>query len=340
MDREEAFRIKLRGSTMMKRALYYRRLAAVYRAYERRRTVLPFLPLRLWIEPTSVCNLRCVMCPNKELDKAQRGFMDFDLFRKIIDEASGFAFDVHLHHRGESLLHPDFFRMVRYARDAGLVARLHTNATLLDEDKARKLIEAGLDQVAFSFDGFEAETYERIRVNADFEKTVGNIVRFLEAKKSLGSNKPTTIIELINFPGLRESAARSEKAFRNRFKGLPLDRLVIKEPHNWAGDTGEVRERKHFAPCTFLWHALIIFWDGSVLPCAQDFFGFYVLGNVRDSSLAEIWNNDRIVSLRRKIIARDLADLETCSKCDRLWRKKIIGVPREYLGRALLKRLE
>jgi len=325
---------------MTKRALYYRRLAAVFRAYKRKRIVLPYLPLRLWIEPTSVCNLRCVMCPNRQLDKAQKGFMEFDLFKKIIDEASGFAFDVHLIHRGESLLHPDFFRMVRYARDAGLVARFHTNGTLLDEEKARKLIEAGLDQFAFSFDGFDAETYERIRVNGDFEKTVGNIVRFLEIKKSLGSRKPVTVIELINFPGLYENSAQSRKAFLSRFRGLPLDRLVVKEPHNWAGETGEIQERKHFAPCTFLWHALIIFWDGSVLPCTQDFFGAYVLGNVKDSSIAEIWNNKKMVSLRRKIIGRDLAGLETCSGCDRLWRKQILGIPHEYLGRALLKKMD
>ena len=84
--------------------------------------------------------------------------------------------------------------MVKYAHDAGLVTRFHTNGTLLDEDKSRRLIEAGLDQFAFSFDGYDAETNERIRVNADFEKTVGNIVRFLEIKKEIGVRKPLTLI--------------------------------------------------------------------------------------------------------------------------------------------------
>jgi len=71
------------------------------------------------------------------------------------------------------------------------------------------LIASGLDQFAFSFDGFDAETYERTRVNGEFEKTLGNIVRFLEIKKELGARKPVTLIELIDMPGLRESAARS-----------------------------------------------------------------------------------------------------------------------------------
>ena len=325
---------------MKTRAQYNRRLAAIFWNYKRKRTRLPYLPTRLWIEPTSVCNLRCVMCPNKDLTKAQKGFMDFGLFRKIVDEVKDFAFDVHLLHRGESLLHPEFFEMVKYAHEAGLVTRFHTNGTLLDEDKARRLIASGLDQFAFSFDGFDAETYERTRVNADFEKTMANIVRFLEIKKELGARKPVTLVELIDMPGLRESAARSRAAFEARFKGLPLDRIVVKEYHNWAGDAGRIERKEKYSPCTFLWHALIVFWDGSVLPCTQDFFGYYSLGNARDASIAEIWNNDKMVSLRAKVLKGDVGDLETCGRCDRLWRKQLFGIPREYLGRALLKKME
>ncbi len=324
----------------MNRGKYYRRLGRMARAYKGRRTRLDYLPVRLWIEPTSVCNLRCVMCPNKDLPKEQKGFMDFGLFTKIIDEVKDFAFDVHLLHRGESLLHPRFFDMVRYAHEAGLVTRFHTNGTLLDEDKSRRLIEAGLDQFAFSFDGMDKTTYESIRVNADFEKTVHNIVRFLEIKKKMGRKKPVTVIELIHFPDVfkkYDKAAR--KAFLDRFKGLPLDRVHVKELHNWAGDAGQPPPKTSYSPCTFLWHALIVFWDGSVLPCTQDFFGYYTLGNVKDSTIREIWNNDKMVRLREKILARNVSDLETCSKCDRLWRRQVFGIPREYLGRALLKKM-
>jgi radical SAM protein with 4Fe4S-binding SPASM domain len=324
----------------MTRLEYAKRLGRMFRAYKGRKTRLDYMPIRLWIEPTSVCNLRCVMCPNKELTKDQKGFMDFELFKKIVDEARGFVSDVHLLHRGESLLHPDFFKMVRYAHDAGIVTRFHTNGTLLDEDKSRRLIEAGLDQFAFSVDGLDKETYESIRVNAVFEKTMANIIRFLKIKKELGAKKPVTFIELIHFPDAAQKYDKAaRRAFIERFKGLPLDRLHVKELHNWAGDVGTAPASTAYSPCTFLWHALIIFWDGAVLPCTQDFFGYYRLGNVRDSSLREIWNNDKMIRLREKILAGDVSDLETCSKCDRLWRKQILGIPREYLGRALLKKM-
>lgn len=321
----------------MKRIRYYRRLGQIFRAYKSKKTRLPYLPIRLWIEATSVCNLACVMCPNQNLGRDQRGFMDFALFKKIVDEAKDFVFDVHLLHRGESLAHPDFFKMIRYAHDAGLITRFHTNGTLLTEERSRELLDSGIDQFAFSFDGFTAEDYEKIRVNASFEKTVGNIVRFLELKKEKKAKKPIAFIELIHFPDVFKKTDRAaRRAFFARFKGLPLDKVHIKELHNWAGETaGKRRATGPLAPCTFLWQALIIFWDGSVLPCTQDFFGYYKLGNVRESSLREIWNNDKMIALREKHVSGDIGDLSTCSKCDRLGRPTILGIPREYLGRLL-----
>ncbi|MBN2199445.1 MAG: radical SAM protein [Candidatus Aminicenantes bacterium] len=319
---------------------YYRRLAKIFWSYKRKKAVLNYLPVRLWVEPTSFCNLACVMCPNKDLDRSQKGYMDFALFRKIIDEASRFVFDVHLLHRGESLLHPDFFRMVSYAHRAGIVTRFHTNGTLLDEEKSRQLLASGLDQFAFSFDGYDAETYERIRVKADFEKTVGNIIRFLEIKKETGARRPITILELIDFPGLfRGEGEKKRKAFLARFRGLPLDKIKIKKLHNWAGETESGRRAGSYIPCTFLWQALIIFWDGTVLPCTQDFHGLTAVGDVKKSSLADIWNGEKMRELRRRISVGNIKGLPVCEKCDRLWRPQFLGVPREYLWRFLLKKM-
>lgn len=324
----------------MNKLQYIHRLLQVYLSYRAKKTRLNYLPIRMWIEPTDHCNLRCVMCPNKDLPKEKKGFMDLGLFHKIIDEAAGFVFDVHLLHRGESLLHSRFFEMASYAHDKGVRTKLHTNGSVLDEKKAHLIIDSGLDQISFSFDGYDKETYESIRVNGDFEKTVQNIVRFLEIKKDRQSKKPYVILELINFPDSRiKSDSRSQKEFLRHFNGLPLDKLVIKEYHNWAGETGKVAKRKQFSPCTFLWNALIIFWDGSVLPCSQDFFGYYVLGNVKDSSLAEIWNNSKMIRLRKQHTEGDIGEFETCRECDRVWREKFLGVPKEYLWKFLFRKM-
>lgn len=325
----------------MRTIKYYQRLIQMFYHYRKKSVVLPYFPVRLWIEPTSFCNLQCIMCPNKDLKKEEKGYMDFELFKKIIDEVATFAFEVHLLHRGESLLHPDFFKMVNYAHQAKLTTKFHTNGTLLNEEKSYQLIESGLDQLSFSFDGFDKKTYESIRIKGNFDKIVNNIIQFLEIKKKLKSKKPYTIIELINFPELYQKIDKTTKEkFLNNFKGLPLDKIEIKEIHNWAGLLPEIKKDfKNYSPCTFLWQALIIFWDGSVVPCTQDFHGYYTLGNVRNSSLAQIWNNPKMMNLRQKIAMGEIEEFKTCRQCDRPWREKILGVPKEYLWKFLTKRM-
>ena len=314
-------------------------MVSLYQNYLVKKTKNLPLPTRLWIEPTSFCNLKCIMCPNKELSRKDKGFMEFSLFKKIIDEISFFAHDVNLFHRGESLLHPQIFKMIKYAKNKGLSTRLNTNATLLDEKRSYEIFNSGLDFLSFSFDGYEKKTYEKIRVGADFEKTLDNIINFLLIKKKLGKNSPYVTFTVIEFS--EDSSIRAKKdvkeQFIKKFNSLPLDHFVIRSPHNWSGayNTEEMTSNKSFCCCTFPWYSLTVFWDGSVLPCPQDFFGKLILGNVKDSSLEDIWNGSREIFLREKLSKRNYQDIIPCNNCDRLWRKKLFGLPLAEISRFL-----
>ncbi|MCJ7581689.1 MAG: radical SAM protein [Candidatus Aminicenantes bacterium] len=316
---------------------YFFRLLRLYFHYNKKSSKLPYAPVRLWVELTSLCNYRCIMCPNKEMNKEAHGTMDFALYKKIIDEASGFAFDINLAHRGESLLHPQIVEAILYAKSKGLFTRLHTNGSLLTEELAHKILESGLDRLSFSFDGFDKDTYESTRIGGNFEKTLQNIIRFLEIKKEKKSKKPNTSIEVINFDA--GNRLQTKKEFEAQFKELPLDSFVIKDLHNWAGETNKAQTSKHYSACTFPWNALVVFWDGTVLPCTQDFFGHYTLGHVKETPLLDIWNNDKSTHLRSKLTEAQINEFQTCSKCDRPWRKRLFGVPREYLWKFIRNKM-
>jgi radical SAM protein with 4Fe4S-binding SPASM domain len=319
---------------------YWIRLIRLFYHYRRKSTKLPFWPVRLWVELTSLCNYRCIMCPNKDLDKTDKGYMDMDLYKKILDEASPFIFDINLAHRGESLLHPHLIEAIAYAKKKGLYTRLHTNGSLLSEELSRQIVQAGLDRLSFSFDGCEKKTYEKIRRGGDFDNTVANIVRFLEIKKEARSKKPATAIEVISFddPDLQDSP-QAKESFKKRFENLPLDSFVLKELHNWAGQIDKGRRGKKYTICPFPWNALIIYWDGSVLPCTQDFFGEFIVGNAKESSLEEVWNGESMRFIREKLASREIKEIKTCSNCDRVWREGIFGVPKEYLWKFITKRM-
>ncbi len=308
------------------------RMARIFRDFRRRADRVHALPIRLWIETSSACNLRCVMCPNKDFPPARKGVMELGLFRKIVDEARHFAHDVYLHHRGEPLLNPALFDMIRTARAAGLTTRFHTNGVLLDEDKARRLLEAGPDLVSFSVDGFTPETYERIRAGAVFERTVTNILRLAALRRERKLKRPYIVIEKIRFRQ-REDArdAGAVGALRRRFLEAGVDEIIEKEEYTWAApDAPRPEGVRSASPCTFPWYAMVICHDGTVTPCPQDFHAHLALGNVRESTLAEIWNGDKYRDLRRRL-AGDLESLPLCRQCDRLYRKTVGGVPLQYM---------
>jgi len=279
------------------------------------------------------------MCLNKDLPRSEKGFMSFGIFKKIIDEASHFAHDVNLFHRGESFLHPEIYRMIKYAKNRGISTRLNTNATLLNEERSRQILDSGLDFLSFSFDGYERKVYENIRVGANFDKTLSNILGFLSIKKKQARSSPYTTFTVIEFSDCSSGEIREDikKQFMKRFDSLPLDQFVVRKPHNWAGgyDIKDSTFNKGFVRCTFPWYSLTIFWDGTILPCPQDFFGKLVLGNIKNSSLLEIWNGSKEILLRESLSGQQYKNVAPCNICDRPWRKKLFGMPAAELGRFL-----
>ncbi len=316
------------------------RMARIYRAYRQRRETLPYPPLRLWIETASACNLRCVMCPNKDLAADAKGLMQPTLFGRIIAESRGMVHDVYLHHRGEPLLNPALFEMIALAREAGIKTRFHTNGSLLDAAKAERLLDAGPDLVSFSFDGFVPEVYERIRVNARFEVTRDNILRLVARRRARGLKRPYVVIEKIRF---RDPAAAGDpaavEALRRRFLQAGVDEIIEKEEYVWATPGAPpAAGPPPGSVCTFPWYAMVICADGTVTPCPQDFFAGLRLGNAAAESLADIWNGAAYRDLRRRL-ATDLASLPLCRDCDRLRRPTLGGVPFQYLATFLTDQL-
>jgi len=309
-------------------------LARLYYHYRRRSQKVPVPPTRIWLEPTNACNLRCIMCPNgTDYNALKRGMMEWDLFENLISQISKFAYDVNLFHRGESLLHPRFVEMVRVTAEAGLRPRLHTNATILDKNYSKELIDAGLDFISFSFDGYEKETYERVRVGANFDQVLSNILKFLEVKKERGSGKPYTVIEVMEvLKGSEEEIKRKREKFRSLFNGLPLDKFIVRRIHNWAGLYNINRKGKlNYVPCTFPYYSMTIFYDGKVPACPQDFFGEIIIGDATEKSLLEIWNSENMKKLRLSFAREKNEKHPRCQKCDMIYRETFLGIPKSYL---------
>lgn len=150
-------------------------------------------PTYVQIEPVGQCNLRCTMCPiNYREDQPLTGtrkMMDFDLFTRIVDRFTNLQV-LHLQGVGEPLLHPRFFDMVEYGVKKGARVTTNTNLTLLNAARAERCVTSGLDTLHFSIDGTTPETYEKIRVNAHFDKVIANLETLVSTRTRMGSTYP------------------------------------------------------------------------------------------------------------------------------------------------------
>ncbi len=151
------------------------------------------LPAYVQMEPVGQCNLRCQMCSIQfRRDGPPYGppaFMNFEAFTRMIDQFVDVR-ELHLQGLGEPMMHPRFFDMVAYAVAKGIRVSTNSNLTLLNERRAERCVTSGLDCLHVSLDGATAQTYERIRVRAHYDRVVANLERLLAARKRLGSDHP------------------------------------------------------------------------------------------------------------------------------------------------------
>src|SRR2546423_68307 len=151
------------------------------------------LPTYVQVEPVGQCNLRCEMCSIQfRQDGPPNGppaFMDFDTYMGIIDQFDDLK-DLHLQGLGEPMMHPRYFDMVAYAANKGIKVTTNSNLTLLNPRRAELCVTSGLDCLHVSLDGSTAETYERIRVRAHFDRVLRNVELLLQTRDRLQSERP------------------------------------------------------------------------------------------------------------------------------------------------------
>lgn len=128
-------------------------------------------PYEIIIDSTNICQLRCPLCStgSRRSDR-KRGYMQFDTFKKIIDEIGPYTLHIYLHNWGESLLHKEIIQFIGYAKQHKVAVSISSNLSFpLTQDYADALITSGLDTMVFSIDGISRETYARYRVCGDLD---------------------------------------------------------------------------------------------------------------------------------------------------------------------------
>ncbi|MFH0852539.1 MAG: radical SAM protein [bacterium] len=272
-------------------------------------------PRHLFIEPTSACNFRCKMCPRTNNDTLV-GNMDFEIFKKIIDESKNYgpiSFSLHLF--GEPFLAPKIIEMIEYIKksDPNNTILITTNGALLNEEKARDIVKYKVDKITFSFTSPDKNTYQEKAGVDKLEEVEKNIEKLVNIKKEARSRKPLIFARMIVAEDTKSQASDFVEKWKNT--GVVSE---VRKIHNFGGNIkGSLREkqRKRY-PCYHLWLAPGIHWNGDFSICCDDPQRKTLLGNVKQSSVHEIWTGEKLKQYRRFHLEGRYDLVPVCKDCD------------------------
>ena len=295
---------------------------------------VPPYPSSLFIEPNNTCNLKCPLCVTGtgDMNRPKR-FMKFEEFKQIIDQGKAHVKDIQLCNYGEPFLNKDIFRMIDYAVSKGIVVLTSTNGTFFrSEDICKEVIRSGLQHLIITLDGADQDTISKYRVGADFNEVLNGYKLLVDTKRQLNSKTPTIELQFMVMRHnehqnikVKEIAQRlgvdmfCEKTIGLDYRNTALAREFLptdlSETRYLLDEDGTYSLKgKMYNKCNLIYSVCVINSDGSVVPCCYDAYSHFIMGNVFEESLKNIWKGDKYRNFR-KTLRKDRKSISICNIC-------------------------
>ena len=242
-------------------------------------------------------------------------------------------------------MHPaDMAALIEYARSVGAKVWLNTNGSLLPPAKVDRLLAAGLDQIEFSVDAADPETYAIVRAGLDWDVLL-DTVRYMVAERNRRSARTNVVVSVINQDIVRDRMDDIVKFWLS----VGVDEVIKRKFLTWGSNTKidaghsadptPYLDKTEGEPCPYPFHRLNIDSRGKVEVCGFDITGRTNLGNVREQTIHEIWTGPMFEWWRGKHAAGQGGDIPLCRECPdwqyRSWTHNWEKVMRTAEGRRL-----
>ncbi len=299
-------------------------------------------PSILYLEPGTICNLRCPFCPtgNGELRLAKE-LLSLENFGRIMSHIRvEYLTRAHLYNWGEPLLNPHLNEFIRFFSARNIHTTVSTNFSVKDYDEAflAELAQSGLEELLVSVDGATQATYERYRVRGDLGRVIRNMKLLAEVKAREGVSRPRVQLRMLlnrhNEPEIEAAARLAESVgatfVLNENFFVPSDRREEWEAESVRRRFGDVpptiygRRRRSVihTECRQMWDTLVVNSNGDVFPCCIVHEPASALGNLIEQDVEEIRNNLRSRTLRRFVTDAGTPAPDFPNSCD--------GCPNRY----------
>ena len=276
-------------------------------------------PVRVQIETTSYCNAKCIMCAHSIMPRRNQ-HMDQSLYEKIIAELAQHRDRLKvlsLHFMGEPLMDPLIFDRIKLAKQAGIhEVQFNTNTQLLTPEKARLLLESGIDTITFSLGGMEKESQEERRIGTKSHIVAQNIdycIDLIDAQ-SADRKKIKKFIYTIKSSSHDRAYEPIVKKYKNR-----VDGIAVINQNNWGGSSineeKNIHLTRHLIPCPLIFTEMLINVNGKVNLCCIDYADREIMGDAAVSSLYDIWNGKKMEDYRLLHLKKKSGRIPMCKEC-------------------------
>jgi MoaA/NifB/PqqE/SkfB family radical SAM enzyme len=281
-------------------------------------------PSQLIIDITEVCNLACTHCPHPQFKVSEhygKRYLEAELNKKMVDEVAGdgkgYCQYIRYTSNGEPLIHPRGYELIAYAvENSGTFVCLTTNGTIMKEKKTRQLLDSGVHMIDISLDAHTPETYSKIRVGGDLNVTRENVLRLIKWVKETGADTKV-VVSFVEQPQNTHEA----KAFETYWKEQGASSVVIRRLHSAAGAVKDIakamrkKQTNERYPCLYPWERLVVDPKGLLAFCPADWTYSSPAGDLRTSTVKEIWQGEFMQKLRKAHLTNNFSCHGFCGQC-------------------------
>ncbi|MGC2063516.1 MAG: SPASM domain-containing protein, partial [Thermodesulfovibrionales bacterium] len=176
-----------------------------------------------------------------------------------------------------------------------------------------KILDTGLSWVGFSIDGINRDTFNKYRCGADYDLVVGNVITFIEQIRKSG-HKVKTLVNMTVQDEMKPDVPDFVRFWIDK-----VDEVLI-SPFRPIGSRDNTLAREfpqtERTPCYMLRTMMVIYWNGEVGLCCEDWFNDGKMGNANASSLREIWNGEKYSWNRSLDASGRSAEIPLCKDCN------------------------
>ena len=220
--------------------------------------------------------------------------MSIELFKKCIDELEGNVEAITFASRGEPTLNQKIFEMIEFANNKFLGLKINTNASMLNEKLIHKLLSSSIQTIVFSIDAKDKKSYEQIRVNGNFEKTIRNLELFNNIRDKYYDRND----KIVRISGVKINKNQNISDMKKKWGNI-ADIIAFTNYTPWESSyDNEVNNIT--SACSELWTRMFIWWDGKVNPCDYDYKSYLSKWNLKDQKITDVWNSKEYNSLKIK----------------------------------------